>query len=163
MTSRSVKRIIAVASALILVLALASCVPSSDSSNDAQKANRAYMSQVNETMNSLSAALSSFVDAVSRDDLVNMRAQADNAYKLLDKLDALEAPDGLSDIKESYVEGSSKLKEALDEYIALYSEAKTSESFDWSKFDKRIAEIQSLYDQGIAALEKGDAVAAAKE
>lgn len=163
MTSMLIKRIIAVASALVLMLALASCMPAADSTSDAQKANRAYMSQINETMNSLASSLGTFVEAVSRDDLVNMRAQADNAYKQLDKLDALEAPDGLDDIKDCYVEGSSKLRQALDEYIALYTEAKSSDSFDWSKFDKRMAEIQSLYDQGIAALEKGDAVAAAKE
>ena len=162
MISTSIKRIFAVASAVVLMLALASCMPANDAANDAQKANRAYMSQINETMNSLASSLGSFVDAVSRDDLVNMRAQADNAYKQLEKLDAIEAPAGLGDIKDCYVEGSAKLREALDGYITLYTEAKSSESFDWSKFDKRMADIQSLYDQGIASLEKGDAVAAAK-
>ena len=162
MSMKSSKCIIALLSALVLSLALVACTQAADTATDAQKANRAYMSQVNETMNSLSGSLSSFVEAVSRDDVVNMRAQADNAYQLLDKLEALEAPEGLADVKDGYVEGSTKLREALDAYITLYSEAKNSATFDWSKFDARMASIQSLYDQGIAALEKADAVAAAK-
>ena len=162
MSMKSSKCIIALLSVLVLSLALVACTQAADTATDEQKANRAYMSQVNEIMNGLSGSLDSFVEAVSRDDVVNMRAQADNAYQLLDKLEALEAPEGLSDIKDGYVEGSTKLREALDAYITLYSEAKNSSTFDWSKFDARMASIQSLYDQGIAALEKADAVAAAK-
>ena len=162
MVTKPIKCIIALVSVLVLSLALAACTQAADTATEAQKANRAYMSQVNETMNSLSSALGSFVDAVSRDDVVNMRAQADNAYQLLDKLEQLEAPEELSDIKDGYVEGTTKLREALDGYIALYTEAKNSATFDWSKFDARLASIQSLYDQGIAALEKADAAAAAK-
>ena len=162
MVSTSIKRIIALVGACTLVLMLVACTATNDSANEAQKANRAYMSQVNETMNNLSTALQSFVDAVSRDDLVNMRAQADNAYKLLDKLEAIEAPDELADIKTQYLEGTSHLKEALNRYIELYTDAKTSSSFDWSTYDARLGEIQALYDEGIEALAKGDAAAAAK-
>lgn len=124
-----------------------------------QQANRAYMSQVNLTMEELSANLDGFVDAVSRGDIVNMRSQAANAYKSLDKLESLEAPEDMAEIHDGYVDGCSKLREALDDYIQLYTEA-NNEDFDWSTYDKRIGEIQKLYDDGVAALEAADETAA---
>ena len=129
--------------------------------SEEQQANRAYMSQVNQTMEELDSSLDGFVDAVSRGDVVNMRSQADNAYKTLDKLESIEVPDAMADIQESYVEGTSKLREALDGYIELYTDA-SNPGFDWSGYDKRIAEIQKLYDDGVAALEAGDEAAAQK-
>ena len=112
-------------------------------------------------MEELDSSLDGFVDAVSRGDVVNMRSQADNAYKTLDKLESIEVPDAMADIQESYVEGTSKLREALDGYIELYTDA-SNPGFDWSGYDKRIAEIQKLYDDGVAALEAGDEAAAQK-
>lgn len=129
--------------------------------NEEQQANRAYMSQVNQTMEELDANLDGFVDAVSRGDVVNMRSQADSAYKTLDKLESLEVPDDMADIQESYTEGTEKLRKALDEYIELYTDA-SNPDFNWSTYDKRIAEIQALYDEGVAALEAGDEAAAQK-
>jgi len=126
-----------------------------------QQANRAYMSQVNEIMDELNKQLDSFVDAVSRGDVVNMRTQAENAYKALDKLDALEVPDALKDIQEKYKEGTSKLREALNAYIALYTEM-SGNSFDMSTYDKRIADVQKLYDDGVKLMEEGDKAAADK-
>ena len=139
---------------------LAGCAPgASTSATEAQQANRAYMSQVNETMAELDANLDQFVAAVSRGDVVNMRTQADNAYKTLDKLANIEAPEDLKDVKDDYVNGTTKLREALDEYISLYTDAAKSDAsgdVDKAAFNKRIAEIQSLYDEGVALLQKGD-------
>ena len=130
------------------------------SPTDEQQANRTYMSQVNETMVELDGNLDSFVDAVSRGDVVNMKTQADNAYKVLDKLSELEAPEALSDVHKKYVEGTQKLEEALDAYIQLYTEAeKAGKNFEWSGYDERLKEIQDLYDSGIKALEEGDKAA----
>ena len=129
---------------------------------DEQQQNRAYMSQVNEIMEELGEGLDSFIDAVSRGDVVNMRTQADNAYKTLDKLDALEAPEALADVQKGYKDGSAKLREALDAYITLYTDM-SSESFDSSTYDKRIAEIQSLYDEGVKLMQEADETAAGKE
>lgn len=142
-------------------LALSACATGGNATlTDEQKANRAYMSQVNETMVELDESLDSFVDAVSRGDVVNMRTQADNAYKVLDTLAELEAPESLSDVQKKYVEGSQKLEEALDAYIQLYAEAdKAGKDFDWSSYDNRIKEIQQLYDDGVKALEEGDKAA----
>ncbi len=126
-----------------------------------QQANRVYMSQVNEIMEELGDGLDSFVDAVSRNDIVNMRTQADNAYQALDKLGDLEAPDELADIQEKYVDGADKLREALDEYIALYTEMNGA-SFDMSTYDSRIDDIQKLYDEGVDLMSEADETAASK-
>ena len=133
----------------------------SATATDEQKANSAYMLQVNETMVELDDSLSLFVDAVSRGDVVNMRTQAENAYKSLDKLAGIEAPEALSDIKKNYVEGTEKLREALDGYIDLYTEAANSrDEVEADSFNEKIAQIQKLYDEGIAALKAGDEAAA---
>ena len=129
--------------------------------NEEQQANRAYMSTVNQTMEELDANLDSFVDAVSRGDVVNMRSQAENAYKTLDKLENLDVPDDMADIQEGYLDGTGKLREALDEYIGLYVDASGSD-FDWSTYEERVEVVQKLYDDGVAALEAADEAAANK-
>ena len=159
--------VIAKITAAACITALAACLMAgcfggpTATMNEEQQANRAYMSRVNQTMEELDANLDGFVDAVSRGDVVNMRSQADNAYKTLDKLESIEVPDDMADIQESYFEGTSKLREALDRYMELYTDA-SNPDFDWSGYDKRIAEIQKLYDDGVAALEAGDEAAAQK-
>ena len=156
-------KICACACALALATgALAGCAANGSQANTEQQANRAYMSQVNGIMDELGTDLDSFVDAVSRGDVVNMRTQADNAYKKLDELNAIEVPESLSDIQNNYLEGTSKLREALNGYIDLYTEI-SSGSFDQSKYEGRIAEIQSKYNEGISALEQGDQTAASKQ
>ena len=156
-------KICALACALALACGvLASCTNAATSTaTTEQQANRAYMSQVNEIMNDLDAGLALFVDAVSRGDIVNMRTQADNAYKVLDRLDELEVPESLADVHEQYLDGTAKLREALDAYIALYTDMNGA-SFDQSTYDARIAEVQALYDEGVEALKKGDELAADK-
>jgi len=157
----SIARRSALACVLASGLALTACATGGTATlTDEQKANRAYMSQANETMVELDGSLGSFIDAVSRGDVVNMKTQADNAYKTLDKLSELEAPESLADVQKKYDEGAQKLEEALDAYIQLYAEAdKAGKNFDWSRYDERIKEIQELYDSGVKALEEGDKAA----
>ena len=126
-----------------------------------QQENRNYMSQVNATMEELGDSLDLFVDAVSRNDIVNMRTQADNAFKVIDKLADIEAPEALEDVQEKYVDGATKLREALDGYIALYSDMAAGSLGEEAHSD-RIAEIQALYDEGVNLLEEGDKLAADK-
>ena len=153
---------------ILLALALACCVAfvgcgsgGQATSTAEQKANSQYMLQVNEIMAELKGSLSLFNDAVSRGDVVNMRTQADNAYKSLDKLQKAEAPEALSEIKKNYVDGTTKLREALDAYIALYTKlANSGSDVEKSSYNDEIARIQKLYDEGIAALQKGDELAA---
>ena len=53
------------------------------------------------------------------------------------------------------------MKDALNQYIDLYSgAAKSQDSFDWASYEKKIADIQALYDSGVEALDKGDKAAA---
>lgn len=162
-----IRKTIAIACICALsLLALCGCADrNSGEASEAQKANRAYMSQVNEAMDALKADLGGFVDAVSRDDVVNMRTQADNAFKRIDKLEALTAPDALSDVHAKFIEGAKKLKSALDGYVALYAEIRSAtdeKPFDWSNYESRIAAIQAQYNEGVSILEEGDKLAADK-
>ena len=123
------------------------------------------MTQVNQTMKDLQSRLDGFTDAVSRGDLVGMRTQADNAYKALDELGKLNVPDDLKDIQQEYVDGTNKLKDALNAYIELYTEidsATEAQPFDYSTYDQRIADIKSQYDEGIGKLQSGDNKASEK-
>lgn len=140
---------------------LAACSSAATGVDAAQQDNKSYMSQVNGIMDELGSDLDSFVDAVSRNDLVNMRTQADNAYKALDDLEALEVPDDLADVQKKYVDGSAKLRKALDDYIDLFTEA-SSGALEQSTYEDRIAVIQKAYDEGVALLKEGDELAAAK-
>ena len=131
-----------------------------NNATEEQQANRAYMSQINQLMDELNGQLDSFVSAVSRGDVVNMRTQADNAYKTLDSLAELEAPEALADIKTKYVDGTVKLRQAMDAYIELYSEVAGASEMSRESYDERIAEIQALYDEGVDLLQKADESAA---
>ena len=165
MNSRMFSKIAAVAVAgAMSVSVLSGCVTQQPTSaTEAQSENRAYMTQVNQTMETVKDRLASFSDAVSRGDVVNMRTQADNAFKALDSLSSQDAPDALKDIKQQYVDGCADLETALNDYVTLYAEidsATDAQPFDWSTYDDRIAAIQSAYDSGIAKLEAGDKAAA---
>ena len=131
-----------------------------------QALNRAYMSSVNQIMDDLDEQLESFVDAVSRNDVVAMQTQADAAFDILDELADLTVPEGLEEIHECYLAGAELLEQALDAYVDLYVEidsASSDDDFDWSAYEDRLAEIQALYDEGVAQLEAGDEIAASLE
>jgi len=149
---------------IILVLCLGVAVgcsgPNSSLSSEQQE-NRTYMSKVNGIMEQLGIDLDSFVEATARGDLVNMRTQADNAYRSIDELSKLEAPSALADVKQAYSDGTAKLREALNGYIELYTDA-SGESFDQSTYQSRLKEVQTLYDEGVELLKKGDETAASK-
>lgn len=147
--------------AALCIGVLTACQGSSSDAESPQQANRAYMSKVNSIMDQLGDDLDSFVDAVSRGDLVNMRTQAENAYKTLDKLSELEAPEDLADVKQAYVDGASKMREALDGYIQLYTDS-TKDTFDQSSYESRLADVQGKYDEGVKLLKQADETAARK-
>ena len=159
---RMTMALVACACALALAAGVfVGCSPAGSNLTEEQQANRTYMSQVNSIMAQLGENLESFVDAVSRGDVVNMRTQADDAYQVLDQLAAIEAPEDFADIQKQYVDGTTKLREALDEYITLYTEA-GSDSFDQSTYGNRIAKVQKLYDEGVDILKTADEAAASK-
>ena len=146
---------------LVTCAALAGCSTAATSVDSAQQENRSYMSKVNEVMSELGDDLESFVGAVSRNDVVNMRTQAKNAYRVLDSLESIEAPESLSDVRQKYIDGTAKLREALDGYIELYTEAESG-VLDQSSYADRLAKVQSLYDEGVGLLKQADETASQK-
>lgn len=153
--------------ALALVGAvLAGCSAGTSPEAEQQAQNRQFMAQINQTMVDLNEKLDAFNEAVASGSVVNMRTQADNAFRVLDSLENLEAPEGLEDIKQDYIDGATELESALNAYIDLYTEidSATEEApFDWSTYDSRMSDIKASYDDGIAKLQAGDEAAAGKE
>lgn len=146
----------------LAAVALTGCSGNASSLTSEQQANRTYMSKVNEIMNQLGDQLDSFVDAVSRNDVVNMHTQSENAFTTLDQLSKLEAPEALADVHKKYIDGAGKMREALQEYIDLYTEIDAG-SLDQSTYNKRIADVQSKYDEGVSMLKEADEAAASKQ
>ena len=127
--------------------------------SDQQMANRQYMAQVNQKMESLTERLSGFSDAVSRGDVVTMRTQADNAFKVIEGLSGIDVPSDFKEIQQDYVDGCASLKDALNAYIDLYTEienATESQPFDYATYDERLKAIQGQYDAGIEKLKSAD-------
>ena len=145
---------------LVLCLGVAvGCSGMNGNLSSEQQEGQAYMSKVNGIMDKLGKDLDSFVEATSRGDLVNMRTQAENAYQSLDELSKLEAPEQFKDVQQSYTDGTSKLREALDAYIELYTDV-NGKSFNQATYESRLKSVQSLYDEGVDLLKKGDDLAA---
>ena len=150
--------------AALAAMALTACMPQTNTANEEQEANRQYMAQVNQTTAELADKLEGFTDAVVRGDVVSMRTQADNALKVLDELEQIEAPEVLAEVKAGYVEGCASLRTALNSYVDLYTEiasATDAQPYDFSGYAERLKEIQQAYDAGIDKLKETDAKAAA--
>ena len=155
-----IARAAVIACACMMVIgALVGCTAQNSAESEQQAENRHYMSTVNTTVDELSTRLESFEDAVSRGDVVTMRTQADNAFKTIDALAAIEAPEALAEIQKGYTEGSAALKDALNAYVALFTEIESATDehpFDFSTYDERIKAIQDQYNDGVAKLEAAD-------
>lgn len=127
----------------------------------AQAANRQYMSQVNQIMMDVDGALEDFSAAVQADDLVAMRSAFSEAGKSIDSLEALEAPEALAELQTGYAEGCAQLETALSGYVQLYTDIENAGgSIDEGAYASRLAEIQSAYDDGVSKLEAADQTAA---
>ncbi|MDO4503200.1 MAG: hypothetical protein Q4D06_08485 [Coriobacteriia bacterium] len=125
----------------------------------AQATNRAYMSSVNQCIDSLNERLDSFEEAVSNEDMVAMKTKAAKAGEVVAQLEKLEAPESLKDVHQDYVEGCKSLSEALSAYVELYSESKEGKV---DSYEAKLKAIQHKYDEGIAQIKEGDDAAAAK-
>lgn len=144
----------------LLALSLGGCTGLQQSSQEAeaQAANRQYMSQVSSITDELAERLAAFDAAVADNDPVTMRLKADDAFKTLDALSALEPPEVLKDVQAGYVEGATKLKDALNSYLTLYTdvEAAGDRGLGDAVYSERLAAIQAEYDEGIAKLQETD-------
>ena len=153
--------------AAVLALALTGCTSDSLSTmmggnNEqakAQAANRAYMSSVNQCIDTLNERLDSFEEAVANGDMVSLKTKAAKAGEVVTQLEGITAPDDLADVHAAYVEGCKDLNDALAAYVELYSEAKKGKT---DSFEAKLKAIQHKYDQGIAKIKEGDDAAAAK-
>ena len=113
------KLAVAICAGSLAVAMLAGCAATPQNSlTDEQKANREYMSAVNQKMTTLGSTLDSFNDAVSREDVVTMKTQAANASKVLDELANVETPEAFTDVHTNYVDGAKNLEAALNEQKA---------------------------------------------
>lgn len=153
-------------SAVMGVSLLGGCAGTNAALDDETAKNRQFMASVNQVMVDIQSSLDGFNDAVGAGDVVAMKTQLDNTADCLDALGKIEAPAGLGDIKQDYVDGTTALQNALGDYITLYSEiasATESAPFDWNAYGDRVAEINTSYQDGIAKLQAGDEAAASKE
>lgn len=160
--SKMTRILAALCAAVLMVGTLAGCAGIEQNSEEAkaQAENRQFMSDVNAIMEELSQRLGSFNDAVSRGDVITMRTQADDAFKVLDDLESLEAPEVLQDVKQGYVDGSKQLKDALNAYIALYTDlAANPSAVSTEAYKERLASIQDTYDQAVEKLKSTDEAA----
>lgn len=152
--------------AIMSVGLLSGCAGANSALDDEAAKNRQFMAAVNQVMVDIQSSLDGFNDAVGAGDVVAMKTQLDTTADCLDALNKIEAPAGLGDIKQDYVDGTASLQSALSDYIALYSEiaaATDTASYDWNAYGDRIAEINTSYQDGIAKLQAGDEAAASKE
>ncbi len=161
--SKIARIVLALCAGVMMIAFFGGCAQQTSVASEEQAANRQYMSSVNTSIDELSDRLGGFEDAVSRGDTVAMRTQADNAFKVLDSLASLEAPEALKDVQTGYVDGCNALKDALNSYIALYTEidsATEEHPFDYSTYNDRLKEIQDKYNDGLSRLEAADQKAA---
>ena len=152
--------------AMMSVGLLGGCAGANSALDDETAKNRQFMASVNQVMVDIQSSLDGFNDAVGAGDVVAMKTQLDNTADCLEALRKIEAPAGLSEIKQDYVDGTTALQGALGDYITLYSEiaAATADApFDWTAYGDRVAAITASYQDGIAKLQAGDEAAASKE
>lgn len=122
---------------------------------DSVAANRQYMSSLSQMSDDLTTRLQSFADAVSRNDTVSMRTQAQNAFAIIDEIRDVDAPEDLVDLKTGYMEACDDLETALNSYLDLYDQV-TNETIDRATYDTRIKGIQDEYNSAISKLEETD-------
>lgn len=140
------------------------CLSTAESIDDPQKANRNYMAQLNSALADFGDDLEAFSVAVSDDDVVGMKSQADKAFKVIEEIEKIEAPEDLADLHDGYKKALGKLKEALNEFIDLYVEVKAyaendlaeGESLETPDFEEKLKSIQKKYSEGIKLLEDAD-------
>jgi uncharacterized phage infection (PIP) family protein YhgE len=149
-------------SAALLMGGCTQAVTSTTDTVSGTEANRQYMSDVSQTVDELSNKLDGFVDAVSRNDTVSMKTQAESALKVVDQINAIEAPDDLSELKDGYDKACADLSTALSEYVDLAIQVEDG-SYDLSAYSDKLVEIQHQYNDAIALLKETDEKAAGLE
>ena len=149
-----------IASLMLGLFALASCAPRETEAEKAAKANREYMSAVNQIMDEIAGELTVFSGELRDEDLVGMSSCLANVTRQINALGALTAPEALKAIGNDYKEGCELLKQALQAYVDLYTEINAAgSSYDYSQYNTRITHIQNIYDDGLEKLADADKAA----
>lgn len=155
----------------VLVLVIAACIgmtlfigcaaPANEAVDEAAQ-NREYMAQVNSLMEDLNEGLTDFSESVSADDLVSMKTNAEKAYKAIDELEKIEAPESLTEVQKEYLDGCKALKKALDGYLDIYTDIDTAteeQPYNFEKYSDQLSKVKDSYEKGIEHLEEGDKLA----
>lgn len=88
-----------------------------------------------------------------------MQTQADAAFAVISQISELECPEELNDLKQSYVDGCTQLKDALSAYLQLFMEidaATDAHPFNYDGYADRVAQIQQTYDEAVQKLQDAD-------
>lgn len=118
--------------------------------------NRAYMSSLNTSMDELSKELDTFNEAVAKSDLVSMRTSAQKVSQVIEDIRGYQVPDTLKDVSSKYLEGLDSLNSSLGAYVSLFEGIENGKT---SNTSSALAQIQTEYDKGIAALQEADKMA----
>ena len=149
MLTKSLKSRVLLVLAMCVMCAtvLAGC-SANNAESEAQTQNRQYMT----------ANMEEFTTAVQDGEVIALSSQLDSVTDAVEQLKALSVPDAMKDIHAQYVAGAEELQTALQLYVQLYEDvqAPASGSFDYGTYADRLAEVQSHYDAGIAALQDAD-------
>jgi len=137
-----------------LVMMVGCAMNPAANANDPQTQNRQYMSSVNSIMGTMNENLGAFETAVKEGDVVSLDTQAKAVDKAVSDLKALTVPENMQEIHDQYVKGAEELQTAFNSYLDLYQSVK--QGGDTAGYADALAEIQTHYDAGIAALQEAD-------
>lgn len=159
--ARSIKSVISVICLMFCIVIFAGCTAPAAQSNDVQNdpvaQNRQYMAALNQMSEDLSSKMTGFTDAVSRNDTVGMRTQADDAFKVIERMKEQEAPEDLAEVKDGYMEACEGFENALNSFISLYEDMSSSDSsFNDQVYSERLKTIQDEYSQAADLLSQTD-------
>ena len=128
--------------------------------NDMEKAaTSAYFAEVNSVVGEFNGALADFPADVKDKNVTDMKDKLEASQKILDKFNAIEAPQNCTDIHKNYGDGLLQMQQALSDYVAVYSSFVNGELGN-DVLNQRVASIQNSYNNGLDLLNKADKQAA---
>lgn len=153
MKKRIATGFVAVASSAALCVAMTGCTALTTATASSQNPVDQYMSQISQVSSGLNSDLDLFIAAASEGDVVQMRAAAEAAQKDLDAMQGLETTEAIKEVKEKYDAGCAAMKDALDQYVALYESGSAIS-------EEALKSIQDRYQEGVDLLAAADKAAA---
>lgn len=138
-----------------MMFSLAGC-GQKNTESDAAASNRAYMSQLNTSMDDLNNKLDKFNEAVAQNDMITMRTVAKKVVADIDAIRAIEAPKDLKDLSAQYADGLDGLGAALTAYVEILDDVEAGHT---DGIEARLEAVQKAYSAGIDALKAADEAA----